>query len=166
MNKDDLGQFFEKYAPAIYRRARYLLGDHEDAQEATQEVFVRALRNAAVFEHRSKVSTWLMSITTNYCLNRIRDAGRRRQLWADHQSRNPEEHPGTPPIEGLVLIRRLLAEADETCARAAVYVYVDGMSQREAASVMGVSRSTVGNLLERFQKWAADRTIEAKGEPE
>jgi RNA polymerase sigma-70 factor (ECF subfamily) len=63
--------------------------------------------------------------------------------------------PASP--EDVLLMRQLLAEADERQAAAAVYVLMDGMSHEEAAEVLGVSKRTVGNLLERFQAWARER---------
>ena len=50
MAQPDIAAWFDKYGPAVYRRARYLLGNHEDAQEATQEVFIRAMKSAPHFE--------------------------------------------------------------------------------------------------------------------
>ena len=66
--------------------------------------------------------------------------------------------------EDLVLIRRLLAAADERQAAAAVYVFLDGMSHEEAAAVLGVSKRTVGNLIERFQAWASTQ-VGSEAEP-
>jgi RNA polymerase sigma-70 factor (ECF subfamily) len=60
-----------------------------------------------------------------------------------------------------VHLRRLLAEADEQQARAAIYVYLDGMSHEEAAAVLGVSKRTVGNLIDRFLAWANQRSEKA-----
>lgn len=151
----DIAAAFDKYGPAVYRRARYLLGNHADAEEATQEVFIRAYKNAGSFEQRADLYTWLSRITTNYCFNHIRDRRRRQELWEQNMS-HPESFTASPTAEGLVLLRRLLAEADEECGRAAIYVMVDGMSHAEAADILGVSRRTVGNLLERFKIWATE----------
>lgn len=154
LNPSDFGAFFEKYGPLVYRRARYLLQDHHLAEEATQEVFVRAIKSAKLFRHRSKVSTWLVRITTNYCLNLIRDASRRRQLMQE-RLKNQEAGPASQPApEEYLHLQRLLARADERCARAAVYVFADGMSHAEAAEMLGVSRRTVGNLIKEFVDWA------------
>jgi RNA polymerase sigma-70 factor (ECF subfamily) len=54
----------------------------------------------------------------------------------------------------IVLVRKLLAKADPDQARAALCVYVDGMSHAEASEILEVSRRTVGNLLDRFNTWA------------
>ena len=82
---------------------------------------------------------------------------------ADESSRSGATRP-----EELVLLRRLLETADERQATAAVYVFLDGMSHEEEAALLGVSKRTVGNLLERFQAWAQaqlePRASQAPGE--
>ena len=152
----EVGELFRLHGPMVYRRAFRLLGRREDADEAMQEVFIRVMRGASSFEGRSGVTTWLYQITTHYCLNLLRDRARRRQLLQENYE--PEDaQTGAAPSE-LVLLRRFLAEADEQQARAAVYVYLDGMSHEEAAGVLGVSKRTVGNLIERFLAWANQRS--------
>lgn len=155
MKRSEIADLFELYGPMVYRRAVALLGNHESAEEATQEVFIRALKAGESFEGRSRVSTWLYSITTNYCLNQLRNQSRRDELWREHGPRGLQATVEAP--EQLLLLRCLLSEADEEQARAAVYVYVDGLSQSEAAQLLGVSRRTIGNLLERFNTWAKKR---------
>lgn len=140
----------------VFRRAFRLLGRKEDAEEAMQEVFVRAMRGISSFDGRSGMSTWLYQITTNYCLNQLRDRGRRRELFAKNVA--AEDDPPSASAAELLLLRRLLCEADEQQAQAAVYVYLDGMSHEEAAELLGVSKRTVGNLIERFLSWAKKRT--------
>ncbi len=154
-----MGQLFLTQGPAVYRRALRLLGNHADAEEATQEVFIRVLRGAAEFSGQSQLSTWLYRITTNYCLNHIRDQRRRRELFKEHVASASD---GTAPTAAgdLVLLRRLLAEAEEDLARVAIYIYMDGMTHEEVAEVLAVSRRTVGNQLARFHAWAERRLAE------
>lgn len=153
MKRTEINALFERYGAMVYRRARYILGNHEDAEEATQDIFVRAIRSKEGFQGRAQVSTWLYKITTNHCLNRIRDRKRRRELWEEHMQ---PPAPLAPSPDKMMLVRQLLAEADEECAKAAVYVFVDGMSHQEASKLLGVSRRTVGNLLERFKRFAEE----------
>jgi len=141
----------------VYRRAFRLLGRREDAEEAAQEVFVRVMRSLDQFDGRSSMSTWLYQITTNYCLNLLRDRGRRRELFQANMKAD-EDRPDASAAD-LVLLRTLLSEADEQQAKAAVYVYLDGMSHEEAAGLLGVSKRTVGNLIERFLAWAQKRSL-------
>jgi RNA polymerase sigma-70 factor (ECF subfamily) len=151
----------------VYRRALRLLGNPADAEEATQEIFIRAFKGAEGFRQQSQLTTWLYQIATHYCLNLIRDRSRRAELYAEHMpaASDAEERTEAVRPDDLVLLRRLLADADERQASAAVYVFLDGMSHEEAAEVLGVSKRTVGNLIERFQAWAAARTELASEAP-
>ena len=157
----NLREVFLKHGPAVYRRAKRILGNHADAEEATQEVFIRAIRGAEAFKGDCQVTTWLYRLTTNYCLNLIRDSQRRRELLEEFGGGQGSE-TGRPPGD-LLLLRQLLVDADEEQARAAIYVFVDGMSHAEAAEVMGVSRRTVGNLVQRFQERARARQAGGTG---
>jgi RNA polymerase sigma-70 factor (ECF subfamily) len=148
---DSPGALFQQHGHLVYRRALRILGSRADAEEATQEVFIRVMRGLDRFQGRSQVTTWLYHVTTNYCLNLLRDRARRRELMEEHAAEPADEIPSSP--EWLAL-RRLLARADELQARAAIYVFVDGMSHEEAAELLSVSRRTVGNLLDRFVTWA------------
>ena len=152
MMRGELESIFEKYGPMVFRRAKAILGNEDEAKDATQEVFIRAFLNAERFEHRSHVTTWLYRITTNVCLNWIRDAKRRRELNEEHFG--DRENAAMPINDRFVLARKLLAEAEEEWALAAIYVHVDGMSHAEAAKLLGVSRRTIGNLLMRFERFA------------
>ena len=152
MTQREFDALFERYGPMVFRRASYLLGNRDDAEEATQEVFIRALKSRERFEKRSEVSTWLYRITTNYCLNLIRNRKRRRELFEEHVA---PPAPIAPAPQKMLLVRQILAEVEEDIAQAAIYVFVDGLTHQEASEVLGVSRRTVGNLLTRFTERAA-----------
>jgi RNA polymerase sigma-70 factor (ECF subfamily) len=155
-----LRQLYERQQPRVYRRALRLLHNPSDAEEATQEVFVRAFRAISGFEQQSEIGTWLHRITTNYCLNLLRDRRRRAELDEGH-----ELTPiGPAPSDELTLLHRLLAAADEQQARAVLHVHLDGLTHDEAAQRLGVSRRTVGKLIERFRAWALDdRSLDDRG---
>lgn len=149
----EMGLLYRQYGPAVYRRARRMLDDEADAEEALQEVFVKALRQIDRFEERGKTLNWLYRITTRHCLNMIRSRTRRRAL-AEAYAVHPR--PAGGPVD-LTTLRHLLSQAKPRLATAAVYVHIDGMSYGEAAEVMGVSKSTVRNLITRFDGWAQRR---------
>jgi len=164
LSKDEIGKIFDRYSVLVFRRALKILGNVADAEEATQEVFIRAFRNADKFRQDSQVSTWLYRITVNYCLNRLRDKKRRNELWeANVTPAAKNQNQSQASAENLVILRSVLAQADEQCARAAVHVYMDGMSHAEAAKVLGVSRRTVGNLIERFCNEARAQLAKEQG---
>jgi RNA polymerase sigma-70 factor (ECF subfamily) len=137
----------------VLRRARSLLGDEEAAWDALQEVFVRALRSGRAFRQESSPTTWLYRITTNYCFNVLRDAGRRQEKLRGLPPALPDRGDPSPPDVRLALSQILARLPDELC-EIAVYHHVDRMSHDEIAAVMGVSRRTIGNRLKDFQRQA------------
>jgi len=158
-DSQQIASLFQQHGPRVYRRALRLLGNPADAEEATQEIFIRVLSSIGGFQQRSQLTTWLYQVTTNYCLNLIRDRSRRTELHEAHVAPMAgDAELGSARSDDLVLLRKLLAGADEQQAQAVIYVFLDGMSHQEAAEVLGVSKRTVGNLIERFQKWASEQS--------
>lgn len=156
LHLSDLEALYQRYGPAVYRRALALLGREADASDAVQDVFLKVLDSFPQFRGESSPMTWIYRVTTNLCLNRLRNEKRRGEL---HQQML-EELP--PPRRGQRLeltpdIRALLQVLPSDVAAAGVYHYVDGMSHEEIARVLGVSRRTVGNWVARFLEMAQKR---------
>jgi RNA polymerase sigma-70 factor (ECF subfamily) len=149
-------ELWSRHGAIVLRRAQQILGNAQDAEEAAQEVFLRAANALATLEARAQMTTWLYRVTTNLCLNRLRDLRRRAALESRHEAALRPSGSAVDPVK-LLALRRLLAEADPAQAEAAVLVFVDGLSHAEAAEVLGVSRRTVGNLCERFVVWGRER---------
>lgn len=61
-----------KYQQKIYWHIRKMVIDHDDADDLTQEVFIKVHRNIASFRQDSQLYTWLYRIATNECLNFLR----------------------------------------------------------------------------------------------
>jgi len=141
-----------RYGAIVYRRARKLLGEEQAAKDACHEVFLRLFRSLPEFERASPL-TWLYKVTTNHCLNIIRDEQRHRQILEARAVRSKPEHP----VPLFALLRGFPEELQEI----AVYYFVDEMSQDEIADVLGLSQRTVSNRLSAFRDlakaaWASD----------
>jgi len=147
----DLDRIYRDHGHVVVRRARRLLGDEAEASEVLQEVFLSLLDRPGQFEGRSAVTTFLYAMTTNACLNRLRNRRRRARLLADVVSvdvRPDASH------EASLDAALLLAQLPERLARVAIYYYLDEMTHEEIADVLGVSRRQVGNLVLRVQELA------------
>lgn len=153
MREAEVAECFQRYGALVFRRARTLLGSEDEAKDVVQEVFVSAFTKLTHFDRdKGAASTWLYRVTTNRCLNLIRDRRRRAQILGDAEL-------GVRPsadLEEQVRLRRLLSAVEPRCAEAAIYVLMDGMTHAEAAELLGVSRRTVGNLLLAFQRRVAE----------
>jgi len=153
MDRDEISQLYRRMGPLIYRRCLRLLRDPDNARDATQEVFVRALRHAGTLKADRECLPWLYRVATNYCLNWIRD----RKPTDD---RRPEEilqaGSGEQRLDARQKVVAVLSEFDHKTQQIAVYSLLDGMTQEEIASVMGLSRKTVGKKLSRFSERAKE----------
>ena len=65
---------------AVFAVALRMLGDHDEAKDVSQDVFVRAYEGIRAFKGEAKLSTWLVAITINLCRNRRRWWARRRRI--------------------------------------------------------------------------------------
>src|SRR3954463_3140055 len=77
-DRSAFGQLMHRYAGAVYNLAYRMLGSAQDAEDASQEIFLRAYTRLASFDRTRRFSTWLLSIGSNYCIDRLR---RRRFAW-------------------------------------------------------------------------------------
>ncbi|MFT5433270.1 MAG: RNA polymerase sigma factor (sigma-70 family), partial [Myxococcota bacterium] len=147
----EVDALFERYGPLVFRRAHYILGAPEYAERAAVDVMSRALRKTERFSDSEHVATWLYRLTSSHCLTVIRDKSRYLGLKARLKSAPVEPTDAyDPPAAKMSQIRDILASVDQDCAQAALYVHVDGMTHSESAELLGVSSSTVENLLSRF----------------
>jgi RNA polymerase sigma-70 factor (ECF subfamily) len=156
IDRAEIENLYRRYGALVRRRARSILGDDHEAEDAMQEVFVRVIAAMAEFRGQSQPSTWLYRITTNLCLNRIRDSRRRRDrlIEAAEHGRDPMTPSAVAPPEARTALLAVLRRVSEDLAQVAVYYYVDDMDQAEIAAVLGVSRRTIGYRLDRFREQA------------
>jgi RNA polymerase sigma-70 factor, ECF subfamily len=154
MTDAEVAGAYRDYAPAMYARAHRILREREAARDVTQEVFVRC------FGYRPRLSgrellAWLYRVTTNLCLNAVRNGKLRGRADRDLARWGPSSvAPEGPARRGLW---DLLAGLDARTQAIAVYVHLDGMTHAEAAEVEGVSDRTVRNCLARFARHARAR---------
>lgn len=153
----DLASLYERYGYAVYRRCRYLLGTDDEAWDAVQEVFLRADAGLARFEGRASPRTWLDTIATRHCLNVLR-AGRVRggrgltdAAALDEAGGLSDLYPaGDPAVVSALTVRTLLSQFDSQTQEAAVFYFVDELSQEDVATRVGLSVPTLRKRLNAF----------------
>jgi RNA polymerase sigma-70 factor (ECF subfamily) len=143
-----LEELYRRHAAMVLARCRYLLQDGEAARDATQDVFVAALRSLPEFRAAASPTTWLIRIAINHCLN-LRRAG--RAAWPDELRRLTRERRerGIEP-ERRELVRALLGAAPAEAREVAVLYFVDELTQAEVAEATRLSLPTVRKRLRLF----------------
>jgi RNA polymerase sigma-70 factor (ECF subfamily) len=143
-----LDELYRRHAAMVLARCRYLLRDGEAARDATQDVFVAALRALPEFRACASPATWLTRIATNHCLN-LRRAG--QAAWPAELARlsRDRRERGIEP-DARELVRALLGAAPPEAQEVAVLYFVDELTQAEVAEATGASLPTVRKRLRAF----------------
>ncbi len=155
-DEDALRRLMERHLARVVGLAQRILGEPDGADDVAQEVFTRVWRNAASFDssgQRARFTTWLYKITFNLCLDRRR---RHRGEWVAIDQELVDAAPGPGQLEEHRQTRQLLVQGmAQLSARhraALVLHYIDELSAREAATVMGLSEKGFESLVLRARR--------------
>jgi len=147
----------QEYSERVYNHAYRMLGNREDAEEATMDVFLKIHHGLADFRGDAQLSTWIWRITTNVCLSR---RTKRREPTVSMEVENVEEviadlDPTSNPEEVFMKeetreeLARSIAELPGQEAAAITLFYLEGMKYEEIAAILGVPMGTVGTAVHR-----------------
>ena len=76
---------YRKYASRVFAKCYSILRDDDWAKDAVQEVFMKILLNLSTFGEKAQFSTWVYSITYNYCIDQIRKKKKSQKLFSDDE---------------------------------------------------------------------------------
>jgi RNA polymerase sigma-70 factor, ECF subfamily len=94
-DREAFGRLVRRHQKRVYAAALHIVGNHGDADDVTQESFVRAYRGLATFDGRADFFTWLYRITVNTALNALRSDKRGAALH--HRGHAESAHVGGRP---------------------------------------------------------------------
>ena len=139
-----LEEAYDACGPAVYRLAMVYLGRPADAEDVTQETFVRLLCRAPAFADEEHRRRWLLRVAANECKKLLRSPWRRRTGPLDEA----EEAAAFDRPAQSELFRQVMSLPPKY--RAAVYLYYyEGYSVKEAGELLGAKASTVQTWLMR-----------------
>ena len=142
------------YQHRVFGVALRMLGSRAEAEEAAQEVFLRAHRAIADFRGDAKLSTWLYAIASRLCMNRL-TSGERRLLREGEETlaRIPSGHAS--PADELerserdAALHRAIAELSDERRLVVVLRDLEGLSYEEIAAALDLELGTVRSRLHR-----------------
>jgi RNA polymerase sigma-70 factor (ECF subfamily) len=156
-DKNAAGDLLKIYYADIYSYLRRLCGGKQDAEDLTQQTFLKVWSSLDGFKGRSKFSTWLHKIAYNTYIDWQRRNGYNPQLHSDQWWQDCiYQNPG--PFANLAkrqLARRLYAAVDrlDEDKKQVVHLhYYQGLSIRQTAKVLGIATSTVKYRLREVFK--------------
>lgn len=154
---------YKKFGKQVYTTIFNIVRDTQEAEEITQDVFVKIFKSIDSFNRDSKLSTWVYRIAVNKSLDALRKRNIKKNIRritrffsADEQDLtfDKQQDPSTK-LENKELNIRLfeaIEKLPESQKTAYLFVKVQNMSYQEAADIMDKSLSSLESLLVRANK--------------
>lgn len=149
-----------RYTGAVYNQAYRMLNNAQEAEDAVQEVFLRAYRRLDTYDPGRRFVTWLLTIGSNYCIDRLR---RRRMSWLTLDDvafwlTSGEAGPERRALESERQrhVQRALQQLPESYRSVTVLRYWQDLSYLEIAGALSLTEATVKTRLHRARKMLRD----------
>ncbi len=143
----------QRWSAPVYRFARRMLNNDEDARDAAQETLVKVLRNLDKFDTNRRFSTWVFGIARNTCIDEHRR--RRRRAWeepGDVVDGQPSPLQNVAQIRRAELLERSLEELPPMYREVLVLYHFEHLKYQEIADILGLPIGTVMNRIFRARR--------------
>lgn len=163
MTEDEFLRFVEKYKARIYRHALYLLGNQEDAEDVTQETFIKAWDNCAKLRPKTARS-WLLKCAQNLCFNRLKRRKFQMPLTDGDDTEleallHTHTHLSNPSPDEIVIKQELkeivhcaISKLPPDMRVVIIMRELEGMSFKEIATITKQPEGTVKSTVFRARK--------------
>lgn len=147
-------ELYDRYADKVYSKCLNLLKKPGAAEDATQEIFMKIFLRISSFNNQSRFSTWIYSVTYNYCIDILRKE--QRFQWF-----STEETPGLEIADGqdtsdaefleldLQRLAKIMHEIPEDERNLLIMKYQDGLSIKQLCQIFQKNESAIKMRLKR-----------------
>lgn len=145
-----LGILYDRYASLVYRLALKILANPQEAEDLTQEIFLKLWRSGSYNPSRGSLSSFLTTLTRSRAIDRLRARGTSLKLiqrWS--QMMLSEETSYSTPFESASLsqrshyVRKALAQLPEKQRQVLELAYYEGLSQSEISARLDIPLGTI-----------------------
>jgi RNA polymerase sigma-70 factor (ECF subfamily) len=158
-------ELVETYKKKVYYLAFDMTGDHHDAEDISQEVFIKVFRHIKKFRKDAALKSWIYQITVNTCIDAQRKKSKKPQVlmessemdslhqesaWTGNRHSDPERHAEANIIQHRV--QQMLLKISPKERSAFVMRYYDELKTSEIALILDVSTNTIKSFLFRARK--------------
>lgn len=163
-DQEAFAELVHLFRDPVYNFCYRMLGESGEAEDASQETFLRVHRNLHRYDISRSFKTWLLSIASNHCIDRLRKR-RVQYVSLDDEptaaalalsSSDPTPEQAALKLELKDAIQQLLLQLDEHYRLAVIYRYWYDYSYAEIAQAMDTTESAIKSRLHRARKKLAD----------
>ncbi len=171
-DQDACAELVHLYTDPVYNLCYRMLGESGEAEDAAQETFLRVFMNLHRYDMKRPFKTWLLSIASNHCIDRLRKR-RMRFVSLDDEptaaalalsSSDPLPEQATMQNEVSDFFQTLLQQLDESYRLAVVLRYWYDMSYAEIARELGTTESAIKSRLHRARRKLGELLDKANSE--
>jgi RNA polymerase sigma-70 factor (ECF subfamily) len=157
---DVLEGLVREHSRLVYRIAYAVLRSHHDAEDSTQETFLRVLRYSAKLATVEDSKTWLARIAWRVAVDRSRQRGRAREIPLEDPEKPFEEvasldTPADQALQGIqvsAVLERMIAALPEKLRQPLILSTIEEMSPREVAATLGMNEAAVRSRVFRARQ--------------
>jgi len=162
-DQDAFSELVYTYQNAVYNLCYRLLSERTEAEDAAQEAFLRAYLNLKRYDPSRSFKTWLLTIASNHCIDRLR---RRRLTWLSIEdplpnlslsSDEPEPEDASMMRERSAELQSILDELSPEYRSAVVLRYWYDYSYNEIADILDTTESAIKSRLFRARQILAEK---------
>ena len=139
---------YDRYASFVYRKCLLMTESEADAQDLTQEVWIKVYFGLENFRFKSKFCTWLSRITINNCINYLKRKGK----FVSSEDVGESENGSLPNMNHRLDVTKLLSRLSIQTRGLLILKYVDGLSYEEIVEVTGIGVSAAKMRIARAKK--------------
>jgi len=145
-------EIYERYVNKVYRKCYSFVYNQEKAEDLTHDIFLKLIVKIGSFKETSKFSTWLYSITYNYCMDQIRTGKRKTEVALyDNMEISDEDDGDQLDFHGNEISKSMKQMAADE--RAILQMkYQEDFSIREIAETLKITESAVKMRLMRSKE--------------
>jgi RNA polymerase sigma-70 factor (ECF subfamily) len=151
-------QLYQATSGFVYNVALRMTRNYADAQEVTQDVFLKIYRHLKSFRFRSAFKTWVYRITVNTAINRYRQAKKEAGRRADYNDALKYQAAGNSAAEGAIasdnkeILNKLLDRLIPEYKVCLILREIEGLSYQEIAAALRIPLNTVRSRLRRARQ--------------
>ena len=155
-----LERLVREHSRLVYRVAYAVLRSHHDAEDSTQETFLRVLRYGSKLDGVGDPKTWLARIAWRVAVDRSRQHGRRHEISLDDPEKPSadvasSETPADTTVLGAqvgAMLEKLIAALPEKLCQPLILSTIEEKSPREVAAVLGINEAAVRSRVFRARQ--------------
>jgi len=160
------------YRRKVFNVAYKFVGGHEEAEDLTQEIFLKIFKSLGTFDRRANFQTWLISVSRNLCIDHYRSV-RKERATIDRSvdaselapaSRDPGPMAALEQRDRLTLLRDALAALPDPLRKAVLMRDIHELSYQEIADRLGLPEGTVKSRINRGRAGLARQIRKLRGE--